>query len=305
MTLDELATIRPFANPLAVPEWTLGCWRRRCITFANGEEDTDTQVIWIQSHGLTGDIRAPKTRPPLVGKEHLGDCTDPELARLARAEGFVAQTSWRDGLMSWDAFAAFQPYDRWPEPGRLERVGTSLIEWAPSGVYVEDWRLQPGSAGLSVGLRLVSEIRLDGEERPREGGLVIAGDHALMVLGRREALPQGRAWELIETADDPLQMASVAFDCQVSYALRHDTRYQTVLSINPFANGLPLFLEDGFELGGAADELIQRPGPSEPWNLRRWKIDTLLPDQKPPRTTPTTESGAAWFEAERSSLLNP
>jgi hypothetical protein len=304
MTLDDLATIRPFANPLAVPEWTLGCWRRRCITFANGEEDTTTQVIWVQSHDLTGDIRAPKVRPPLIGKAHLGDCTDAELACLARAEGFVAQTSWRDGLMSWDAFAAFQPYDRWPEPGRLERVGACLIEWAPSGVYVEDWRLQPGSSGLSVGLRLVSETRLNGEERPREGGLVIAGDHALMVLGRRAFSPPGRAWELIATAEDPLQMASIAFDCQVSYALRQDARYVVALSIDPFANGLPLFMEDGFEMGEAADELIQRPGPGELWNLRRWKIQTLLPNQKRPRATPTTENGGAWFEAERSSLIH-
>ena len=305
MTLDDLAASQPFATPLAVPEWTLGCWRRRCITYANGAEDTDTQVIRLQSHGLTADIRVPKVRPPLVGKEHLGDCTDQELARLARAEGSIAETTWSeaDGLMSWNTVTAFQPYDRWPEPGRLRRVGTALIAWAPSGIYVEDWRLQPGSTGLCVGLRLVSETGLDGKERPREGGLLIAGDHALLVLGRHTPLPMGRAWELIEAAPDPLQPASVAFDCQVSYALRQDRRYVTVLSIDPFANGALLFLETGFERGETPDELIQRPGSHELWTRRRWKIDTLLPDQKRPRATPAAENGAAWFEAEQTSLL--
>jgi hypothetical protein len=305
MTLEELAAIRPYAKAQIAPDWTLGCWRRRCITFANGEEDTDTQAIRVRSQGLTAEIRAPKMRPPLIGKHHLGDCSDAELARLARAEGLVAQTAWRDGLMAKDVFASFQPYDRWPEPGRLERVGVCLTEWAPSGAYVEDWRLQPRSSGLSAGLRLVSEIRLDGREHPRDGGLVIAGDHALMVIGRREPMQQGRAWELIEQADDPLRPASLAFDCRVSYAIRMERQYAIALAIDPFANGLPLFLEHGFDMGEAEDELVQRPGPGDLWNLRRWKIDTLLPDQRRPRATPMTESGAAWLEAERSSFLSP
>jgi hypothetical protein len=303
VTLDELARARPFAQPLAVPEWTLGCFHRRSITFANGQEDRDTQVIWLQSHGLTGDIRVSKNRPALNGRQSLTDCSAAELAVIGQGDGFVARTAFADGHMRWDAFAAFQPYDKWPEPGRLERVGPALIEWAPSGVYVEDWRLQPKSSGLSVGLRLISETRLDGVEHPREGGMVIAGDHALMVIGRREPLPQGRVQELIARSPRPREIAKAAFDCEVAYALASEGGYEIVLAIDPFANGRALFLDNGFEAGEAPDELIQRPGPTEGFSLRRWKIDTLLAGQKRSRETPATAQSLSWLEAEKDTLL--
>ncbi len=287
MRLADLARQAPFAGPLAVPSWTLGCFSRRCITFATGEEDTTTTVIWVQSHGLTGDIRIPASRV-IPDRKDVADCTAEELSHLARGEGFVARTSWRGDHMHWDAFAAFQPYDKWPEPGRLERVGACLIEWAPSGAYVEDWRMQEGSSGLSVGLRLVSETGADGIERPREGGLVIAGDHAILVLDRRSPFAGGRAHELI-TPDN----SEAFFDCVVAYG--RDGR--TVLAVDPFSQGQPLFADE-FERT-ADNELIQTDGPIR----RRWRIDTLLVDQARPLSTAVSEEGLKWLEAERPTLL--
>src|SRR5690606_17863941 len=109
---------------------------------------------------------------------------------LAASEGGVADTRFADGRMSWSDWTAVQPYDKWPEPGELRRVGGALMEFAPSEIYVEDWRLQPGSAGLMVGLRLLAEGPEGGELTARDGGLVIAGDHAIMALGRRKAMPR-------------------------------------------------------------------------------------------------------------------
>jgi len=201
----------------------------------------------------------------------------------------VAQTSWRDGHMHWDAFAAFQPYEKWPEPGRLERVGACLIEWAPSGTYVEDWRMLPGSGGLSVGLRLISETGSDGIERPREGGLVIAGDHAILVLDRRESVGEGRAHELIAAGADPCKV----FDAVVAYAVKGEV----VLAVDPALEGGPMFTDD-FSPGDEG-ELIQQEGHV----VRRWKIDTLLSGQERSAATPATEAGLAWLAAESGTLL--
>jgi hypothetical protein len=302
VTLDDLARQQPFAVPLAVPEWTLGCFHRRSITFATGVEDVSTRVIWLQSHGLTADIRIPAARPNLAGKTCLADCTPEELTALATGDGFIALTSWRDGTMHWDAFAGFQPYAKWPEPGRLERVGSCLIEWPPSLVYVEDWRLQSRSDGLSVGLRLLSETDMDGVEHARQGGLVIAGDHGLMVIGRRERLAEGRLQEMMAASPDPGALSRQAFDCEVAYSLRDGDGYRINLACDPFAEGKALFAPDSFK-PHSLRTLIQAGGEGDGWRTRLWAIDTLLPEQKRPASTPAGVDGLAWLDDEAGTLL--
>lgn len=300
MSLDLLAATRPYAEPLAVPEWTLGCFHRRCITFATGVEDTSTRVIWVQSHGLTGDLRLPLVRPDVRARGALQACTEVERAELARGEGFVARTSWDGGLMHWDAFAAFQAYEKWPEPGRLERVGACLVEWAPSGVYVEDWRLQPGTSGLSVGLQLVSETGADGVSRRRSGGLVIAGDHALMVIGRRTPLPAGRVHEIL--AADPGRWEH-AFDCAVAYAVRHEGAWPIQLAVDPFMEGRDLLGDAVFEPDPSRDLLVQRSvEPGAAWRERLWRIDTLRADLAAGFATPARPEGVDWLARESDAL---
>ena len=300
MSLLQLALSRPQAGPLAVPAWTLGCFRRRCITFASGLEDTTTRVIWIQSHGLTADLRLPLIRPDVRAAGSLEHCTDEQRAEIARGEGFIARTSWDGALMRWDAFAAFHPYDRWPEPGRLERVGNCLIEWAPSGVYVEDWRFQPGASGLLVGLELLSETGPDGRSAQRSGGLVISGDHALLVLGRRQSLPEGRAHELLSS--DP-GLWRTAFDCQVAYARRDDSGWPVSLAVDPFMEGCALFHDSAFRPGPSADLLIQaNPSREGDWTERLWRIDTLLPGYPGPLSTEATPAGLDWLSRESDAL---
>jgi hypothetical protein len=303
MSLSALARTRPVARPLAVPEWTLGCFHRRCITFATGVEDAATRVVWIQSHGLTADLRLPLHRPDVRARGELAACTADERAQLARGEGFVARTSWDGALMRWDAFAAFQPYDKWPEPGRLERVGACLVEWAPSGVYVEDWRLQPGSDGLCIGLELVSETGADGREGPRSGGLVIAGDHALLLVGRRESLRPGRTHELL--AREP-ELWRTAFDCDVAYGRRDGADWRVALAVDPFREGSVLIADAAFSAGPEPDLLVQEAADAGlPWRRRLWRIDTLLDGQARPFATPATRPSLDWLAAEVDALGLP
>jgi hypothetical protein len=288
MTLEELARQAPFARPLAVPAWTLGCWRRRCITYANGREDADTTVIWIQSHGLTGDLRIPAWRPSTAGKTGFGDFEQADLKLLASVEGGVADTRWDGHRMAWDNWSAFQPYDKWPEPGVLQRVGASLIEWAPSGIYVEDWRLQGGSSGPLVGLRLEEE---DGCKR--DGGLVISGDHAMFTLGRLEELPESLpAQRQLSAGADRL------FEAEASYCRRAMTGWSVEQSTNPFLEGDTTPLTDGFEPAGEG-LLRQRAGGRQ----RLWRIDCLLADVDIPHQTPASAEGQAWLVGEAPVLL--
>ena len=48
---------------------------------------------------------------------------------------------------------------KFPELGEMRRVGECCLEFAPSGAYVEDWRMQPGTAGLAASLVLLAEVR--------------------------------------------------------------------------------------------------------------------------------------------------
>lgn len=266
MTLDELAAAQPYARPLKVPDWTLGCWRRRSITFADGAYDDTTEVWWLQSRGLTGDIRIPATRPDLSHRAGLDACTREELACLGGSEGGVADTHWDGALMRWTDWSAFQPLNNWPEPGDLRRVGECMIEFAPSGAYVEDWRFQSSGASLRVGLRLVGVAVGDGPISRRAGGLVVVGDLAILSLGRRQPLPGRPLGDLLREGHVPPE---TVFDAVTSFAHRRRETFQVSRSTNPFLEGLPLQLGDfAIASPGVVVEIL---GPIR----RHWQVDAL------------------------------
>src|SRR4051794_11791621 len=76
----------------SVPPWTLGCFRRRSITFFNGDFDDTTLVVWLQSRGLTGDLRLSADRPKPASREALRELSLGELTRLAEVEGGISTT---------------------------------------------------------------------------------------------------------------------------------------------------------------------------------------------------------------------
>ena len=143
---------------VTVPKRLLGCWDRRYIRFSDGTEDTSTRVIWVQTLSGVGDIRIPATRPDLRARNGLADCSKEELLALAEQDCFCGVTLFNSKAQpfptaSWPKESylfRFQPVITFPEPGWMEWLegGTCMIERAPSGAYVEDWRLQPGSQGI-------------------------------------------------------------------------------------------------------------------------------------------------------------
>jgi hypothetical protein len=305
MTLEELAASTPRSSPAPVPAWAQGCFRRRSITFANGAEDAGGEAIWLQVQGLAGDLYIPGWRPDVSALTALHDCSVETLLDLAAVEGGVADAAFANGTMSYHNPSGFQPHQPWPEPGNLQRAGACLIEFAPSGAYVEDWRLQPGSGGLMVGLRLMFETGLDGLTRPRDGGLLICGEHCLFSLDRHRPLPaMTPAQAQMRAAGDPYAFADMVFDGETSYARRRpDGTYRVELSTNPFRQGADVPVTDGFCQTSITAVLRQNVGEGEQRIVRQWRVDTLAPAVEIGPATDMDRSGAAWLKREGKTLL--
>ena len=305
MTLEELAAAAPRAAPAPVPAWSWGCFHRRGVAFAGGQEDVASRAVWIQAQGLSGFLRVPAWRPEVAPRGRLHGCTVEELLELSAVDGGVADAAFSNGAMSWDNPSDFQPYARWPDSAQMQRVGPSLIQTGPGAAYAEDWRLQPGSSGLLVGLRLMFETGLDGLTRPRDGGLLIAGEHCLFSLDRRRPLPSDAAvQQQMRQAGDPFAFADMAFDCETSYARRRkDGSFKVELSTNPFREGQDVPVTDGFIQTSISEVLRQSIGEGADKIVRQWRIDTLMAGMHVGLSTETDRAGAAWLKREGKTLL--
>ncbi|HEY6080668.1 MAG TPA: hypothetical protein VIW29_17760 [Polyangiaceae bacterium] len=314
MDLLELCALHGNAQVSGgVPAWTLGCFRRRSISFFNGDADDSSLVLWLQSRGLTADLRLATDRPKPTSREALADMSLDELTRLAEAEGGISPTRFDAagssgvelmGTMQWQDWTAFQLHAKWPEPGNLRRVGDCLIEHAPSGAYVEDWRLQPSGDGPLVGLRLLEERDAkSGQLVHRGGGLVVAGEHAILVRGRAAPLPPAeRLSQLIERAASEPRLLDAIFGFEASYARRDGSgRYVVAASTLPWREGRPLLSLDGFSLEDG--QVVQKAREQSRSVERRFRIDTLEPSYEDWIATPATQAAVAWLAAEEHTLL--
>ncbi len=172
---DLLAALPP--RPLGTvpfPRHLLGAFRRKSITFCTGLTDEVTPVYWFQSRSFTLDLRLPG----------LDDTA------LTARQGWVGDTLWdaQRGEMSWSVARSYQPRNQWPEPARLAFIGNSVLEFAPSGAYVEDWR-QLAAPGPLLGLRLhLLREHATGTDHAMDGGLIVAGAHMALARSRLPAI---------------------------------------------------------------------------------------------------------------------
>lgn len=302
MNVFELATAHGQTAGEGVPAWMRGHFRRRSITFADGRSDELTQVHWLQSRSFTIDLRLPAG--PVLPARALDAYAADELRTLANYEGWMADSLWQDGQLSWQGGVALQLHNRWPEPAPLQRVGNCMIEFAPSGAYVEDWRLQP-DAGPLIGLRLVDERDArSGELLHRGGGLIVCGEYAGWTHGRPAPLPASPLGlrERAARAQGDAAALGALFDFETSLA-RGDAQsgHRVVLSTVPARIGQALVL-DGFEPpvdGRVRQRLCRADGRAL---LRTFDIDILQPDWRADPVTPCTVVAARWFEDEGETL---
>ncbi len=306
VTLEAIAAEVAMRPELRAPSWALGTVHRRSITFATGLCDESTQVVWVQSHGMTGDLRVHPLRPDITSATKLAELTLDDLVALASVEGGTANTSWADGVMSWSGWIGFQTYDKYPEPGVIQRIGDCMIEFAPSGIYVEDWRFQPSKPGVLGGLSLVSETGHDGVVSARRGGLVIAGDHAICSIARREELPVGtRAQDYVRDSADPAGALERVLDCTVDYAIHADGAFRIALSTDPRREGTISDSVTGFERADTGNHLVQKIKDDPAVQSRLWRIDSLTAAASFPLVTAVAADRLAWLQAEADTLVDP
>lgn len=259
----------------------------------------------MQSRGLTADFR--RARGEVTAARGPRELSRSELLELARVEGGLARTSWDGRLMSWSNWVSFQTHAKWPEAGRLERVGNCLIELAPSGAYVEDWRFEPCGRGPLIGLSLLEEVELEtGVVRHRGGGLIVCGRHAAFVRGRAAELPvSGRLVDYVRAHASETAALELVFACDASYGTTQGAEddFTVALGTLPWRVGQPVLEMEGFAYDVGRDVVVQRLEEQGRRIERRFVIDTLEADFDWSESTEVTAEGNAWLDREKDTLL--
>lgn len=224
-----------------VPDVMVGCWRRAWISFADGRVDHTSSVVWLQTASRMADVRIAADRPDLAGRTSLGDCTDAELRAIAQSDASSGYTTCEPMTIGHDGRRAatatwhtrghgvnFQPVTAFPEPGLMtwNDDATVMTERAPSGAYVEEWHLVPGSR-QHVGVRSSGD-----------GTVYRAGDTAVFVRDRAVPIPRpARLPELLDDHAHDRSMMEALLDCEFSVAERIDGSWVISASTFPWRHG--------------------------------------------------------------------
>jgi hypothetical protein len=299
VTLQELSQLACSLSAESAPDWLLGCFQRRSITFYTGACDTTTRVYWLQARGLSADFRVQPS-------ESHSDFAWSQKDQIGNFEGGIGRTAWSGHTMKWFGWTSFQLHDKWCEPGVLKRVGDCVIEFAPSGAYVEDWRLQPSRPGPVVALRMVREWDVKvGAATHSGGGLIVCGDHAALVRGRTRNLHGlGRLSDVARDAPHDSELRRDLFAFEASYAIREGSSdYKILLSTNPSLIGKTLPVLDGFSYDVKTQLVTQRVRQGGTTLERLFSIDTLEPEVSFSSATSVNAEAEEWLHRESDTLL--
>lgn len=307
MHLTSLLAQYARRSATSVPQWMIGCFKRRSISFANGSTDTQTHVFWLQSRNITIDLRLPADVAQDSAKP-LGEYSDDELRRLANYEGWYAESRWQNDKLSWSGGTALQIHNRWPEPALLQRIGDCMIEFSPGGTYVEDWRMVSRTPGPLIGLRLSHEEELSsGRIRHRDGALIVNGDWAGLVLGRSSDIPPAgnprQLRDLVAQERDNEDFLQQAFNFETSVATGNlQSGFSIDYTTQPARRGASLFPLEGFEFDPDSNEVIHIFEDAGVELKRSFRIDTIERQFPFSATTAFTPEASDWFSYEQETL---
>lgn len=168
------------AAPAPVPNAYLGVWRRSLLETAD-LRDTHSHVFWLQTPRWHADLRLPTGRPDFSGVRSLAECSEIQLAWLARQQGFCGVTQIDSTHCTWHRQMDFQPANGSRDIGRMVFDGECLTETGIETDYLETWERLPPSRGGTAALELVMEA---GEPPICPTWLLVAGACFMYVQGR-------------------------------------------------------------------------------------------------------------------------
>lgn len=271
---------------LAFPRLLLGAFRRKSITFCTGVTDETTVVYWFQSRSFTIDLRLP----------------DGPATPVPMRQGWVGDTVWDEDarLLSWNVARSYQPRNQWPEPARFHFIGNSVLEFAPSGAYVEDWR-QLATAGPYLGLRLTEMIDdTTGARHAMEGGFILAGEHMAFACSRCPALDAALA--RTDSLDDALAKG-IASEAEIeSYEVSVAIGSGIVTASTQGHRLTRPIVPDAFQI--ERDGSLTLPCVlAGSHHLLRFTLDHFVPEFTFATQSETTPAARAWMTREQDHLL--
>lgn len=291
MNLLDLCREHQWQRAEGLPEWMLGLYRRRTITFANGLSDSQTRVFWLQSPGLTIDLRLPLVNQQRLIVDAVHD--------FAEFEAWYAHSVWMGTELKWRAGVSFQESNRWPEASHLQRVGNCMMEFAPNGAYVEDWRLQSrGHIDSLIGLELISETDLTTNSTLiRKGALIIAGKHAGMILDYPEVIEQRSPDAIAQVSPEKL----LGFYAAIG-ELAPENKYVATHALHATDVGNSITSMEGFSLAEDIGFLRQRLMENGREIERLYWIDVMQAGFNFDESTPDDDEAEAWLHRENKTF---
>lgn len=262
--LDLLKNHQDVVSQNSVPQWLLGAFKRRNITFFDNTRIHLTNVIWLQTQTLTIDLRLPSFEVQLQQNT---------LEKLCN-EAWYGHTAWKNDQLSWSIDVNYELYNKWPEPAELRRIGDCMIEFSPSNTYVEDWNFISNGISPLIGLELFQEENLNtGEIIPLKGAFLICGDYAGLIIDREKDL--SKKYKSINDAYNLGENICNILDFEASIGHQeNNNKYKVIYSLNPNRVNNNLLDLNGFEIEKSTNFLTYTSNT----NNKKWyfKIETYI-----------------------------
>lgn len=236
-----------------------GLWRRSLIAWPDGRRDTTTSVDWLQGPTFYVDLRQPPL--PKIAASCLRELTGPEVAALARQEGFAGILLEHDDCFEWTRLIDYQPRALYSDRGTLVHRGEVMIEEGCEIDYTEHWHRSGGAPPPCAAVRM--RDRVSG----RQAMLVRSGD--LFMIARDRVRPLADLPHLTHNVEAAagLEDAQDLIDCELSFGEVSRASWTITRSSLPWRVGADLGLRQAE--GGLITEDI---APDGAFLCRRWII---------------------------------
>ncbi len=233
------------SSTLNVPKNYLGVWKRTLLE-QQGQKDTSSLVLWLQTAHLHADIRIPANRPDFSNCKTLEDCSTDQLFWLATQQGFFGETIVNQNICQWHRQFDFQPTTGARDIGEMVFDGENiLLETGIDAPYFEVWQKLEGSH------RNLNDFAVQGEDRhglPTKASLLMAGNYFMYVRPRNVKLPNADSLtNLIEQQKLSQQQLLDYLDFEISFGeLNSETteiNFPIQHSTLPFREGVRMQFE--------------------------------------------------------------